>query len=54
LSVDEHQGFQVQILPSLSATDSWHASRGYNSKKQNKAFLFDPSEGLVAEYTYTI
>lgn len=53
VSVDEYQGFQVQVLPSLSGTDSWHASKGYNSKKQNKAFLFSESEGLIAEYTYT-
>jgi hypothetical protein len=54
VSVDEHQGFQVQTLPSLSGTDSWHYGKGYNSQKQAKAFLYDKEEGLIAEYTYTL
>lgn len=54
LSADEHQGFQVQVLPSLSGTDAWHNSKGYNSLKQAKAFLYDKEEGKIAELTYTI
>ena len=52
VSVDEHQGFQVQILPSLSGTDKWHASKGYMSKKQAKAFLYNRTKGLVGEFTH--
>lgn len=52
-SVDEHQGFQIQILPSLSGTDFWHKSKGYSSLKQAKAFLFDPEKGQVGEFTTT-
>ncbi len=54
VSVDTHPGFQIQIMPSLSGTDAWHAGKGYASLKQAKAFLFHPEEGLIAEYTYTI
>lgn len=54
ISIDEYQGFQVQILPSLSGTDSWHYSKGYQSKKQAKAFLYDRDNGQIAEYTYNI
>lgn len=54
VSVDTFQGFQMQIIPSLSANDAWHEGKGYNSLKQAKAFLFDPEEGLIAEYTYTV
>lgn len=54
VSVDTHQGFQIQIIPSLSGSDAWHTGKGYNSLKQAKAFLLDPEEGLIAEYTYTI
>lgn len=53
VSVDEYQGFQVQTLPSLSGTDFWHKSKGYNSLKQAKAFLFDANEGLIGEFTTT-
>lgn len=54
VSVDEHQGFQVQIMPSLSGTDFWHKSKGYNTLKQAKALLFDPNEGLIGEFTTTL
>lgn len=53
VSVDEHQGFQVQILPSLSGTDFWHKSKGYNTLKQAKAFLYNPQTGLIGEFTTT-
>lgn len=54
VSVDEFQGFQVQTLPSLSGTDFWHKSKGYNSLKQAKAFLYDPNKGLVGEFTTSV
>lgn len=54
VSVDEHQGFQVQILPSLSGTDFWHKSKGYNTLKQAKALLFNPQNGLIGEFTSTV
>lgn len=54
VSVDEHHGFQVQILPSLSGTDFWHKSKGYNSLKQAKAMLFHKKEGLIGEATVTV
>jgi hypothetical protein len=54
VSVDEHQGFQIQILPSLSGTDSWHKKKGYMSKKQAKAFVFHKEEGMTGEFTVSI
>jgi hypothetical protein len=53
-SVDEHQGFQIQVLPSLSGTDFWHKSKGYSSLKQAKSMLFDPNQGLIGEFTSTV
>jgi hypothetical protein len=50
---DEHQGFQTQIIPSLSSTDSWHAGRAYKSLKQAKAFIYDKKEGQIGEFTFT-
>lgn len=53
-SVDEFQGFQVVIIPSLSGTDFWHKSKGYNSLKQAKGFLYHKEKGKEAEFTYSI
>ena len=54
VSVDEFQGFQVEVLPSLSGTDIWHKKKGYQSLKAAKAFLYHKDEGKIAEFTYTL
>lgn len=52
--VQEYQGFTIQIIPSLSTNDAWHAGKGFNSLKQAKAFLYNKKEGLVGEFSYTV
>lgn len=52
VSVDEHQGFSVQILPSLSGSDNWHYKKGYYSLRQAKAFLIDYTDGIIGEFTH--
>lgn len=54
LDVQEFQGFTVRILPSLSGTDDWHNRKGYMSMKSGVAFLYEKSNGLVAEFTHNI
>lgn len=54
VSIDEFQGFQVNILPSLSGSDFWHASKGYMGLKQAKAFLYEREQGKIAEFNYTV
>lgn len=54
VSVDEHQGFQVEIIPSLSGTDAWHNQKGYHSLKGAKAYLYHKDQGRIAEYSYYI
>lgn len=53
-SNDEFQGFQIQIIPSLSSNDAWHKGKGFLPLKQAKAFLFNKQDGLVGEFTYTV
>lgn len=53
VSVDEHQGFQVQIIPSLSGIDAWHYKKGYNTLHQAKSFLYHKTKGLIGEFTTT-
>lgn len=54
VSVDEFQGFRVQIIPSLSENDAWHAEQGYNSKRAAKSFLYHRENGEVGEFTYYV
>jgi hypothetical protein len=54
ISTDEHQGFQVEILPSLSGTDLWHKKKGYMSLKAAKSYLYHREYGKIAEFTHNL
>lgn len=54
LLTEEFQGFQIQIMPSLSGSDAWHKAKGFLSLKQAKAFLYNKVEGLIGEFTYSV
>jgi len=54
ISNQEYQGFQLQILPSLSSNDAWHKNKGFLSLKQAKSFLYHVDEGLVGEFTFSV
>lgn len=54
VSVDEYQGFQVQIIPSLSGSDAWHNSKGYQSLKSCRGFLYHKEKGQIGEFSYNI
>lgn len=54
VDVNEHQGFQIRILPSLSSSDKWHDTKGYMSIKSAVAFLYDKETGLVAEFSHNV
>jgi hypothetical protein len=50
VDVQEFPGFTVKILNSLSATDAWHAEKGFLSLKAAEAFLYDRDKGLVGNF----
>jgi hypothetical protein len=50
--VQEHPGFTVKVLNSLSANDAWHDEKGYKSLKGAEAFLYHKEQGLLANYYY--
>ncbi len=54
MTTDTLQGFQIEILPSLSSSDKWHYGKGFIGNKQAKAYLYDPEDGEIAAYTYTV
>lgn len=54
MTTDSKQGFQIEVLPSLSGSDKWHYGRGYIGNKQAKAYLYDKEMGEIAQYTYTV
>lgn len=52
--VTDQQGVLVRIIPSLSAADAWHRSKGYQGARAAQAFYFDPVGGCVAEYSHNL
>lgn len=54
LDVQEFQGFTIRVIPSLSGTDDWHNRKGYKSMKSGVAFLYEKTNGLVAEFSHNI
>lgn len=52
LSVDEHNGTRVRIIPSLSGTDAWHFDMGYTgSKRAAEAFLWHKTRGYHGHFS---
>jgi hypothetical protein len=45
------EGIVIRILRALAAQDSWTASKGFNSLRASESFLWQPKEGLLAQFT---
>lgn len=54
VAIEDHPGFQIQILPSLSGSDAWTNSKGYVPCSQAKAFLYHYDNGQIGEFTYSV
>jgi hypothetical protein len=54
VDVNEFQGFQIRILPSLSSSDKWHNTKGYISIKSAVAFLYDKENGMISEFSHNV
>lgn len=47
----EYKGTIVRIFPSLCATDSWHAKKGYvGNRRAAQALIYDEKDGLDATF----
>lgn len=52
---NEHNGFAIKHLPSLSSTDYWHYHNKYTgSKRQAIMEVHDVEKGKVSEFIYTV
>jgi hypothetical protein len=43
----EDSNMRIQRLPTISAKSEWAVSKGYNSKRQCKSFIFDKEDGMT-------
>ncbi len=49
----EWHGVRVRVLPSLSATDSWHNANMFTGQLRNgEAYIWNVSKGLIAQFYY--
>lgn len=52
ISVDEHNGTVVRVLPSLCGTDAWHHENLYvGSKRAAECYLWDKTKGYTGHFS---
>lgn len=50
--LDEHNGIREWILPSLVATDDWHAGKGYSALRESIAMVWNKELGKTDMFFY--
>ncbi len=54
-TADSYGPVEVRILPSLSATDAWHAMKGYNAYRRSaEAYVWSKSDGYSGHFSSNI
>lgn len=54
-NVGEHNGVVVRVLPSLSAAEDWHVSKGYiGNIRSAEAYIWDRETGLVGTAVFNV
>ena len=55
LSVQEHHGVRVRIIPSLCAPDAWHSEHAFVANQRSaEAFIWHKDEGLIGTAIYNV
>jgi len=55
LFVDEKTGVIIEVMPSISATDSWHAGKGYvKNIRGSVSCIYDANNGPFAKFHYNV
>lgn len=52
LPLEEQNGITIRVIPSLSASDAWHKSKGYQGMRAAEAFYWDQDCGCIAEFVH--
>lgn len=48
----EESQIRLRTLPTLTATDAWHAKSGYLSIRETQSFIWHPEKGNIAQINY--
>ena len=54
LGTNEIDGVILRVIPSLSASDRWHAAKGYRAQRAALAFVYHPTAGQKAIFRHSI
>ena len=54
LGTNEVDGVIVRVIPSLSASDRWHADKGYRSQRAALAFTYHPKNGQRGIFRHVV
>lgn len=50
----ESRGVRVRTIPSLSASDAWHDSKGYRGQRSAEAYLIHRTKGFTANFSFNL
>jgi hypothetical protein len=53
-SVAEHNAIRIRTLPSLTAADAWHTSKGYEAMRSAEGYLWHPTGGNVGYVAHNL
>jgi len=48
----EESQIRLRTLPTLTATDAWHAKSGYLSIRETQAYIWHPEKGNISQFNY--
>lgn len=49
---NEQSQVRLRILPTLTATDAWHAKNGFLSVRETQSFIWHKEKGNIAQFNY--
>jgi len=49
---NEESQIRLKILPTLTATDAWHAKNGFLSVRETQSFIWHKEKGNIAQFSY--
>jgi hypothetical protein len=51
---DSIRGVRIRVMPSIAATDAWHASKGYKDRRAMEAYLYDREKGYAGHFSSNV
>lgn len=51
-TIEEKPGITIRRIGSLTSSDHWHKTKGYQSIRSSESYIIDKEDGICANYTF--